>query len=619
MTSLSAGRAVGSPRRHLGRRVALGLAVIVALVPALVLVLTSQQVTSAGAATTSAVMPLQEFSNDGANGRLWNAYDRTDGALGPTISGRPAPVLYGSTEQVFVLSATGDLVQYANDGAGGRPWNAYDLSAAAGGPPIAGDPSAVVVNTTAVYVFARAASGDLVEFTNDGTGSHLWNAVDVSATTGGMAIEGDGSVLVVGSTLDVFAQGANGDLIEFSGTGTGARSWVESDLSQASSGPALSGSPNAVLYGQSSIHVYGASPAGHLFEFVNDGQGGRPWSAYDLSAAAAGPAMSGQPSAIVYGPTVHVYVNASGHVTEFVNDGFGGRLWNAYDLTSISRGLPATGDPTAVFYTSSVVNVFVQGPGGVLLTYVNDGLGGRLWNAYDLTSASSGPTVGADPAAIVNGGAVAVFAAGPPPPAVVGAIVSAAGSQDQNNLAVVENPPGSNCNIYTAFWGRGTTAGCAPGTSAEEWCSDFAQWAWAAAGINTAGINGWAFTFVDWGETHVGAWKPGAANDPEPGDAVVWGDVGSGYASHVGIVVGVSQGMIDVVSGNAGPVIDSAGDVDAVWDSGYFDPTTSTVTGYPIIGYVSPTGWTGFAPSAHPNALSATALRRLIASQDGGK
>jgi hypothetical protein len=329
--------------------------------------------------------------------------------------------------------------------------------------------------------------------------------------------------------------------------------------------------------------------------------------------------MSGQPSAIVYGPTVHVYVNASGHVTEFVNDGFGGRLWNAYDLTSISRGLPATGDPTAVFYTSSVVNVFVQGPGGVLLTYVNDGLGGRLWNAYDLTSASSGPTVGADPAAIVNGGAVAVFAAGPPPPAVVGAIVSAAGSQDQNNLAVVENPPGSNCNIYTAFWGRGTTAGCAPGTSAEEWCSDFAQWAWAAAGINTAGINGWAFTFVDWGETHVGAWKPGAANDPEPGDAVVWGDVGSGYASHVGIVVGVSQGMIDVVSGNAGPVIDSAGDVDAVWDSGFFDPTTSTVAGYPIIGYVSPTGWTGFAPSAHPNALSATALRRLIASQDGGK
>ena len=610
---------VETPRRHLGRRVTVGLAIIAAVVPALVLVLTGRHETSVGAATTGAVMPLQEFSNDGANGRLWNANDQTDAAFGSTISGRTAPLLYGSAEQVFVRSATGDLVQYANDSAGGRPWNAYDLTTAAGGPQIAGDPSAVVVNEAAVYVFARMSSGDLVEFTNDGTGSHLWNTIDISADSGGMAIQGDESVLVVGSALDVFGQGANGNLVEFSGTGTGGRSWSESDLSRASAGPALSGSPGAVLYGQASIHVYGATPAGHLFEFVNDGQDGRSWSAYDLTVDGAGPSTSGQPSAIVYGPTVHVYVNASGHVIEFVNDGFGGRLWNAYDLTSISRGPAVAGDPAAVFYSASGVDIFVQGPGGDLVSYVNDGFAGRLWNAYDLTSASAGPSVGADPSAIVNGGALSVFAAGPSPRAVVQAIVSIAEGQDQHNLAVVENPPGSNCNIYTAYWARGTTAGCAPGTSAEEWCSDFAQWVWAAAGINTAGINGWAFTFVDWGEAHVGAWKPGVSNDPEPGDAVVWGDVASGYAAHVGIVVGVSQGMIDVVSGNAGPVVDSAGDVDAVWDSGYFDPTASTDAGYPIIGYVSPTGWTGFAPSAHPSALSATALNRLIASQDGGK
>ena len=62
-----------------------------------------------------------------------------------------------------------------------------------------------------------------------------------------------------------------------------------------------------------------------------------------------------------------------------------------------------------------------------------------------------------------------------------------------------------------------------------------------------------------------------------------------------------------------------AGDVDAVWESGYFAPTTSTVAGYPIIGYVSPTGWTGFAPDARPSALSKAALARLIASQDGGR
>jgi hypothetical protein len=520
---------------------------------------------------------------------------------------------------VFTRSATGDLVQFVNDNAGGRGWNAYDLTSATSGPQIAGDPSAVVVNKSAVYIVARASSGDLVEFTNDGTGHQLWNAVDISTGAGGAAIQGDASLIVVGSALDAFGQGVNGHLVEFTGTGTGARSWAESDLSEISGGPVLSGSPGAVLYGQSSIHVYGDNPSGHLFEFVNDGSGAKSWNAYDLTTTAAGPTASGQPSAIVYGPTVHVYVTTTGHLTEYVNDGFAGRLWNSYDLTSISRGAPVIGDPSAAFFTPTVVDIFVQGPAGDLLTYVNDGYGGRLWNSYDLTTASAGPSIGADPAAIINNGSVSVFAAGPSPPVVIQSILSAAESQDQHNLAVVENPPGSNCNIYTAYWGRGSTIGCAPGTSAQEWCSDFAEWAWAAAGIDTTGINGWAYTFVDWGLAHLGAFKPGAANDPEPGDAVVWGDVPSGYASHVGIVVGVSQGMIDVVSGNAGPAIDSAGDVAAVWESGYFDPTTSTVSGYPIIGYVSPTGWTALSSNAHPSAVSPTALARLIASQDGGR
>jgi hypothetical protein len=77
--------------------------------------------------------------------------------------------------------------------------------------------------------------------------------------------------------------------------------------------------------------------------------------------------------------------------------------------------------------------------------------------------------------------------------------------------------------------------------------------------------------------------------------------------------------MIDVVAGNSGPPIDAAGDVDAVWDSGYFDPTTSTVAGYPIIGYVAPTGWTGIVSNARASALSASTLTRLVATQDGAK
>jgi hypothetical protein len=572
---------------------------------------------AAASAGTTLVMPLQVFTNDGAGGRLWNAYDATAAASGPTVVGRPSAIAYAPGEQVFARSALGDLVQFVSGADGASAWSVYDLTVAASGPQIAGDPSAVAIGSS-VYVVAPAPSGDLVLFTNDGSGSQLWHATDLSSVTDLGAVVGDASLLVVGSTLEVFVTAASGALFELSGTGSGARSWNATDLSALSAGPELGGSPAAIVYGTSSVHVYGTSVGGDLTEFVNDGLNGRPWNAYDLSVDAAGPQGSGTPSAVVYGPTVHVYLDAAGQLTEFVNDGHFGRVWNAYDLTAAADSSPVTGDPAAVTYGPVLVEIDIVGPGGGLMNYVNDGAGGRLWNAYSLTLASAGPTVGADPAVLALGKQLLVFAAGPDPPAVVQAIVAAAESQDQHNLAVVEDPPGSNCNIYTAYWGRGSTAGCAPGTAAEEWCSDFAEWAWAAAGVDTTGINGWAYTFVDWGEAHAGAWKPGPANDPAPGDAVVWGDISTGFAAHVGIVVGVSGGLIDVVSGNSGPPIDAQGDVDAVWESGYFDPTTSIDDGYPIIGYVAPTGWTGF--SGHQAAVPfGSALAPLIATQDGGK
>ncbi len=605
-------------RAHRWRRIAGALVAVWTMAPALALAVPSPGPGS-GAAVNPNAMPLQEFTNNGANARLWNAYDETDAASAPTVVGRPSPVVYQSADQVFTRSGTGDLLQYEQNSPNGQSWSSYDLTQSSGGPQLASDPTAIVA-AGLIDVFGESTSGHLVEYVNSGSGSQLWSTADVTNASGGPGIVGDVSATVVGSTLDVFARSASGDLELFSGSGTGTRSWTATDLTQVSNGPAIAFSPGSILYGTSSLHAYAISNTGHLTEFVNDGAGGRPWNAYDLATIAQGPAAAGEPAPIVYGPTVHVYVNAGGHLTEFVNDQAGGRLWNSYDLTSIAQGPPITGDASAVFFSKYIVDVYAEGPGGDLVSYVNDGAGGRLWNGYDITQAAQGPSTGADPAALVNGSDVTVFAAGPSPPATVNAIVSIAESQDQNHAGVVENPPGSNCNIYTAYWGRGSTTGCAPANSAEEWCSDFAQWVWAQAGIDTTGIDGWSYTWVDWGQSHVGAWQPGPTNDPQPGDAVIWGDTSSSYGAHVGLVVGVSGGWIDVVSGNSGPPIDAQGDVDAVWDSGFFDPATSTVDGYPIIGYVAPVGWSGATPAAkQAHAMSPSELARLIASQDGGK
>ena len=167
-------------------------------------------------------------------------------------------------------------------------------------------------------------------------------------------------------------------------------------------------------------------------------------------------------------------------------------------------------------------------------------------------------------------------------------IVSLAMSQDQFHAAVQADPFSSNCNPYTAVLGRTAASswGCpfARGPYggvqylAEDWCSDFAQWVWQASGANVSDVSAWSFNFIVNGE-NLGTFQPGATNDPQPGDAVVWGDMAAGYGQHVGIVSAVSGSQISMISGNWG---------DEVADSGFFNPATYTVEGYPILGYIRP-------------------------------
>ncbi|HEY8080551.1 MAG TPA: CHAP domain-containing protein, partial [Acidimicrobiales bacterium] len=139
---------------------------------------------------------------------------------------------------------------------------------------------------------------------------------------------------------------------------------------------------------------------------------------------------------------------------------------------------------------------------------------------------------------------------------------------------------------------------CAKGTATEEWCSDFAQWVWLNAGVDTSGITGASKTFVTWGRTRH-QFLQGIKKMPAVGDAVVWGVLNPLWGAHVGIVVAVSGGKIDVVSGNSGnlPVASS------VWRSGLFTPASQTAQGDPIIGYVSPVA---LPASAQPHVQQPT-------------
>ena len=120
-------------------------------------------------------------------------------------------------------------------------------------------------------------------------------------------------------------------------------------------------------------------------------------------------------------------------------------------------------------------------------------------------------------------------------------------------------PSHSYCNKFSAQWYAGT-AGCPNGGRSEEWCADFAAWAWKQAGVHfTYGfgpgkINAGAASFYEWGIAN-GAWHPATSGYvASPGDVAVYGlSLGSvPSASHVAIVTRDSSGQRgpDVVNGD---------------------------------------------------------------------
>ena len=231
-------------------------------------------------------------------------------------------------------------------------------------------------------------------------------------------------------------------------------------------------------------------------------------------------------------------------------------LWSSATVNSGAYALVIQGDGNLVLYNSSRA-VWASGTYATTASFLamqNDG-NLVLYTGVNRPLWSTGTDIGAQ---------VAAFA--------------------RSQVGYVENPAGSGCNSFTAFFGAGQATGrsgqpCGTGTRYEEWCADYAHWVWLSAGAGTTGLSGWSYTFVYWGQAH-GTFKQGATKNPQPGDAVVWGNMATQYGDHVGTVVGVrSDGWIQVVSGN---------DQNDQVGIGWLNPAISIIDGDPIVGYTSP-------------------------------
>ena len=176
----------------------------------------------------------------------------------------------------------------------------------------------------------------------------------------------------------------------------------------------------------------------------------------------------------------------------------------------------------------------------------------------------------------------------PPASPIEARIVEFARSQ----LGVRTDPPDTYCNPYSAFFGAGVATGCAAGLRAEEWCADFAAWAWHEAGVpftygsGPGEIDGAAYSFYGYGLAH-GTWHPlSSGYVPRPGDVAVYGlDRPAGTAVHVAVVT-------EMLAGDRGPMVvngDGSRTAFSIVETGS-DQWKADVhsDGAPLAGYVSP-------------------------------
>jgi hypothetical protein len=160
-------------------------------------------------------------------------------------------------------------------------------------------------------------------------------------------------------------------------------------------------------------------------------------------------------------------------------------------------------------------------------------------------------------------------------------------SNAESQVGYQDNPSGTYCNEFSAYWDAGSD--CGNGNFSEEWCADFAAWAWRVAGVSftygyaSGDINGAAASFYQWGVAN-GTWHAaGSGYTPQPGDAVIYGLNSAGTdADHVAIVTSYT-------SGDAGPNVVN-GDWWVNGNGGVVAATDqTTATGSDSIsGYVTP-------------------------------
>ena len=329
--------------------------------------------------------------------------------------------------EVFAMGSNGHLYRFVQGPT--ASWQPpVDLTQNTSGAPDIDTSPQAILDGPHVSVFALAqGSGDLVDYEDNGAGG-TWTVSDLNTLTGSALKFASFTALDIPTWASfVFGDTSSGQLVEVVDDHLFGNVWNSYDISSTSSFISVTDVPSVVTSGirlafgtGTAFHIYlRGKDTDHLIEYTDDHLWGNVWNAYDQTKNSGGPSISGHPSALTWNLTPHVYAASTGAaLTEFIPDGGGGRLWNAYDQSRAST-FAVKASPVALLGTilpaasnSPVPTVIANLTNGELETFIADHANPAYsWSTYDATSSSGGPQPTSDPAAVGGAGQpVYVFA-----------------------------------------------------------------------------------------------------------------------------------------------------------------------------------------------------------------
>ncbi len=300
-----------------------------------------------------------QFSGDGSGSV--NVTNVTSAASGPSASGSPVAITDPQDNDFLIFFDSSGVLETFDRTASNFVWKPYDISQEAGGQQMTGNPSLVVGPSGVLTAATDSSNGHLIIWTRDPS-SFAWATTDISATVG-LVISGDPLLTLDpnGGYPEVFAQGNNGDLLEFYKTGAG---WTGEDITADNGGQTINSDPVSVVV-NGLPDVFADSPGGDLIEWSRSAAGN--WSSQNLTSLSGGPTISGAPSAVVESDgTIDVFAAAANqHLIEYTGSG---SSFSATDLTADDGG-PAADAAPAAGTVASIGNlaVWVASPASALI------------------------------------------------------------------------------------------------------------------------------------------------------------------------------------------------------------------------------------------------------------